>query len=40
MGSALANGGSTLEPGGTGSKGHGGGFWQLLTEATPVAPRY
>jgi len=38
MGSALASGGSVLEPAGTGSVGHGGSFWQLLTEATPVAP--
>jgi len=38
MGSALASGGSVLELSGTGSVGHRGSFWQLLTEATPVAP--
>jgi len=38
MGSALASGGSVLELAGTGSVGHGGSFWQLLTEATPIAP--
>jgi len=38
MGSALASGGSILEPAGVGSTGHRGSFWQLLTEATPVAP--
>ena len=38
MGSALASGGSTFEPAGIGSVGHRGRFWQLLTEATPVAP--
>jgi len=38
MRSALASGGSVLEPAGTGSIRHGGSFWQLLTEATPVAP--
>ncbi|KAK4810648.1 hypothetical protein QYF61_007385 [Mycteria americana] len=35
MGSALASSGSVLEPAGIG---HGGNFWHLLTEATPVAP--
>jgi len=40
MGSALASGGSVLEPAGIGSILHGGNFWQLLTEATPVAPCY
>jgi len=38
MGSALASGGSILEPAGTGSVRHGGSFSQLLTEATPIAP--
>jgi len=38
MGSALASGGSVLEPAGTGSVGRGGSFWQLPTEATPLAP--
>jgi len=38
MGLALASGGSVLELAGTGSIGHTGSFWQLLTEATPVAP--
>jgi len=38
MGLALASGGSILEPTGTGSVRHGGSFWELLTEATPVAP--
>ena len=38
MGSASASGGSVLDPAGTGSVRHGGSFWQLLTEATPVAP--
>jgi len=36
----LASGGSVLEPAGTGSIRHGGSFWQLLTEAVPVAPHY
>jgi len=36
MGSALASGGSILEPAGIGSVGCRGSFWQLLTEATPV----
>jgi len=38
MGSALASGGSVLEPAGIGSAGHGGSFWPLLTEFAPVAP--
>jgi len=38
IGSALASGGSHLEPSGTGCVRHGGSFWQLLTEATPIAP--
>jgi len=38
MGSALASRGSVLEPAGIASIGHRGSFWQLLTEATPVAP--
>ena len=38
MGSALASGGSVMEPTGIGSIGHGGNFFQLLTEAAPVAP--
>jgi len=37
MGLALASGRSVLELAGIGSAGHGGSFWQLLTEATPVA---
>jgi len=40
MGSALASGGSILEPAGAGSAGLGGRFWQLLTEVTRVAPCY
>jgi len=40
MGSALGSSGSVLEPAGTGSVRHGGGFSQLLTEATPIAPHY
>ncbi|RMC13451.1 hypothetical protein DUI87_10989 [Hirundo rustica rustica] len=36
-GPAFANGGSVLEPAVTGSDEHGEIFWQLLTEATPVA---
>ena len=40
IGSALASGGSVLEPAGIGSIRHRGSFWDLLTEATPVAPRY
>jgi len=39
-GLALASGGSILELAGTGFIRHGGSFSQLLTEATPVAPRY
>ena len=38
MGSALVSSGSVLEPAGTGFIRHGGSFWQLLTEATPIAP--
>jgi len=38
MGLALASGGSVLEPPGTGFIRHGEIFWQLLTEAIPVAP--
>ncbi|KAM9616085.1 uncharacterized protein ACIBXB_020459 [Morphnus guianensis] len=38
MGSALSSSGSVLEPAGIGSVGHGGSFWHLLTESTPVAP--
>jgi len=38
MVSALASSRSTLELAGTGSVGHGGSFWQLLTEASPVSP--
>jgi len=37
MVSALAISRSVLELAGTGSIGHSGSFWQLLTEATPVA---
>jgi len=37
MGSALASGGSILEPAGTGSVRFGGSLQQLLTEAIPVA---
>jgi len=40
MGLALASSGSVLELAGTGSVRHGGSFWQLLTEATFIAPRY
>lgn len=36
-GLALASGEYFLEPAVIGSAGHRGGFWQLLTEATPVA---
>jgi len=39
MGLALATSVSVLEPSGIGFTRHGGSFWQLLTEATPVAPR-
>jgi len=38
IGSALASGGSVLEPAGTGCIRHGGSFSHLLTEATPIAP--
>jgi len=38
VGLALASGGSVLEPAGVGSSGLRESFWQLLTEATPVAP--
>ncbi|KAJ7413977.1 hypothetical protein WISP_87061 [Willisornis vidua] len=38
MGLALASSGSIKEPAGTDSVGHGGIFWQFLTQATPVAP--
>jgi len=38
MGSALASGVSVLEPAGIESVGHRGSLYQLLTEATPVAP--
>jgi len=38
MGLALARSGSILERAGIGSIRHRGSFWQLLTEATPVAP--
>jgi len=34
----LASTGSNFEPAGIGSTGHRGNFWQLLTEATAVAP--
>jgi len=34
----LASGESIWELAGIGSIGHGGSFWQLLAEATPVAP--
>jgi len=37
MGLALASSGSVLELAGVGCIGHGGSFWQLLTEATLVA---
>lgn len=40
MGLALAVVGSVLELAGVGFIGHGGNFWQLLTEATLVAPHY
>ena len=40
MGSALASGGSILEPAGTGSVRHGGSFWQLLTESHPCTPHH
>ena len=36
--SALASSRSVLEPAGIGSIRHRGSFWQLLTEATPIAP--
>lgn len=36
MGSALASHGSLLELADTGSAGHGGNFWKLITEATPA----
>jgi len=39
IGLALASGGSTLVPAGTGFSRHRGSFWQLLTEATPIAPQ-
>ncbi|KAM9590855.1 uncharacterized protein ACIBXB_005903 [Morphnus guianensis] len=38
IGSALAGGGSILEPAGIGALEHRGSFQQLLTEATPVTP--
>jgi len=39
VGSLLREGGgSVVELAGVGSVGHRGRFWQLLTEATPVAP--
>lgn len=38
LGSALASGGSVLEPAGIGSLRHGESFWQILTKETPVAP--
>ena len=38
MGSALASSRSILELAGIGSVRHGGSFWQVLTEATPLAP--
>jgi len=34
----LASGRSVLQPAGTGFIRHGGSFWQLLTEATPIGP--
>jgi len=37
MSLALASDGSVLELAGISLIGHGGSFWQLLTEATPVA---
>jgi len=37
MALALASSESILEPAGVGSIGHGGSFWQLLTETNPVA---
>lgn len=37
LGRSSARGGSILEPAGIGSVGHGGGFTQLLTAATPGA---
>jgi len=40
IGLALASSGSILEPAGIGSIRHRGSFSQLLTEATPIAPRY
>jgi len=39
IGLALASGGSVLELAGTGFTRHGGRFWQLLTEATRIAPQ-
>jgi len=38
MGLSLASSGSVLEPAGSGSVRQGESCWQLLTEATPVAP--
>jgi len=38
IGLALASSGCVFEPAGTGFIRHGGSFWQLLTEATPVVP--
>jgi len=40
MGLALVSSGSVLEPAGISAIRHGGSFWQLLTEATSVAPHY
>lgn len=38
IGPALVSDSSILELCGIGSAGHGGSFWQLHTETTPVAP--
>jgi len=38
IGLAMGSGGSILEPSGTVFIRHGGSFFQLLTEATPIAP--
>jgi len=38
IGLDLASRGSVLELAGTGFVRHGGSFWQLLTEATPIVP--
>lgn len=37
---ALAHEGSDSKPSGFGSVRHRGNFWQVITEANPVPPRY